>query len=101
MKIMSTLLLAASLSTLASAAFAGSSMPSDDVDRQIMNGNVRASNDNPPPNFGYDEPRVVVEGRHAAPARVIEGRHSAPASVDNTTDAEQYIIKHNVETNGN
>ncbi|MDR3495097.1 MAG: hypothetical protein P4L82_10900 [Ancalomicrobiaceae bacterium] len=102
MKTLSVLLLATSLSTLATAAFAGSSMPSDDVDRQIRIGNWTASNDNPSPSQEYSRAPVVVEGRQAAPATVIEGRQAARVYVERpTTDAEQYLIDHNVESNGN
>ena len=59
MKLISTLLVAASLSALSTAAFA---QPSDGVsaqiDRQIVLGNVKASNDN--------LQQGVVEGRQAA-----------------------------------
>ncbi|MDR3495375.1 MAG: hypothetical protein P4L82_12315 [Ancalomicrobiaceae bacterium] len=64
MKSISILLVAASLSALSTAAFA---QPSDsisaDIDRQIVLGNVAASNDNLPAN---DVVGGVVEGRQAA-----------------------------------
>ncbi|MDR3494050.1 MAG: hypothetical protein P4L82_05565 [Ancalomicrobiaceae bacterium] len=85
MKTLSILLVAASLSTLATAAFA---QPSDSVeaniDRQIVLGNVKASNDS------VTQSQGIVEGRQAA--------HVTDSSLPG---AEQYIIGHMVASDGN
>lgn len=118
MKTVKILFVAASLSTLATAAFA-SSMPQDDVDRQIRIGIVNASNDNPTPAGPYSQPsperqgtldnQPSYEGRQARRLYrhhvrtydgTYEGRQAAPVdTVDEPSygtaplsDAERYII---------
>ena len=89
MKFISTLLVAASLSALSTAAFA---QPSDGVsaqiDRQIVLGNVKASNDN--------LQQGVVEGRQSA---YLTG--TTFSATDRTLVRQQDMADRNKPTNNN